>query len=342
MKSNLQAIEDLIKMPIYSIQSTSFLGELSEDQKQIFITSLVRVANSISLIDRRRITITFRGDSNRNLSYKLSSTNEPLSEDMMFDLYFYFGDKAKHFYARNNDAVNNSLVMKCIEDYCKATFEFIYDEISKALRSQDREIIDFMVTNTEFACFFNGKNKDIFIDCMSRLPKYGRDYYFYFLHTAGWKPFSEMSFLVSTSRNYDAAATTFGLGGEKQYITYYLVPEPFENFAVSHTKTKKYESMLRDSGMPLYNGKTIYPNEQEIAIKGALLPNFILGVRDVTENRFIANPHLFTTINRKRSITSGLYIDQSDFMSRLCLTNYKSGTKTYLDGWYRTIHKIHP
>lgn len=338
MKTTLQAIEDLFDIPIYSIDTERTLELLSDDKLNFFHKTLLQVANSISMFPSRRVTLTFRGDSDVNLSRKLSSGYDPLSEDMIFDLYFLFGDKAKHFYEIRDDYIANSSWMKGIEDYCEKTFDFIFDKIRQELKSKSKDIKEFKLAHPEFSDFFLGNNKNKFIAVLSDVPKYGRDYYLYFLHTAGWIGLCEMSFLVSTSRSYNVA-TKFGVEGDKQYVTYYIIPEPFEEFAVSQSRSKKYEEFLTDGGLPIYKGKAIHPSEQEVAVKAALFPHFILGVRDVTENRFIANPHIFSGANATRSIIYGLYIDQSGFDFKLNLTNYKRGTETFLDGWYKTIRR---
>lgn len=290
------------------------------------------------MLSSRRVTLTFRGDSDINLSYKLSSNRDLLSEDLMFDLYFFFGEKAKHFYEVNDDEIVNSKWMKEIEDYSENTLDFIFDKIHRELKSKSKEIKEFKLAHPEFCDYFGGDNKGRFISTLSEIPKYGRDYYLYFLHTAGWIGISQISFLVSTSLSYDAA-TNFGTDGNKQYVTYYIIPEPFDDFAVSHLRAKKYEPFLKDKGLPLYSGKTIHPFEREVAVKAALFPHFILGVRDVTENRFIANPHLFSITNQARSIIHGLDIDQYGFTAKLNFTNFKRGTETFLDGWYKTIRR---
>jgi len=338
VKTAIQAIEDLFDIPIYSTGPASQFEPLSEQNLILFYKSLLSIANSMSMLSSRRVTLTFRGDSDINLSYKLSSNRDLLSEDLLFDLYFFFGEKAKHFYEVKDDEIVNSKWMKEIEDYSEHTLDFIFDKIQRELKSKSKEIKEFKLAHPEFCDYFGGDNKERFISTLSEIPKYGRDYYLYFLHTAGWIGISQISFLVSTSLSYDAA-TNFGTDGNKQYVTYYIIPEPFDDFAVSHLRAKKYEPFLKEKGLPLYSGNTIHPSEREVAVKAALFPHFILGVRDVTENRFIANPHLFSRANQARSIIQGLDIDQSGFAAKLNLTSYKRGAETFLDGWYKTIRR---
>lgn len=340
MKTAIRAIEDLFDIPIYSADPASQFEPLSGQNLSLFYKSLLSIVNSMSMsmLSSRRVTLTFRGDSDISLSKKLSSDRDLLSEDLMFDLYFFFGEKAKHFYEVKDDEIVNSKWMKEIEDYSENTLNFIFDKIKLELKSKSKDIKEFKLVHPEFCDYFGGDNKGRFISTLSEIPKYGRDYYLYFLHTAGWIDISRISFLVSTSLSYDAA-TKFGTDGNKQYVTYYIIPEPFDDFAVSHLRAKKYEPFLKDKGLPLYSGKTIHPAEREVAVKAALFPHFILGVRNVTENRFIANPHLFSRANQARSIIQGLDIDQSGFAEKLNCTNFKRGTETFLDGWYKTIRR---
>jgi len=130
VKTAIQAIEDLFDIPIYSAGPASQFEPLSEQNLSLFYKSLLSIANSMSMLSSRRVTLTFRGDSDINLSYKLSSNRDLLSEDLLFDLYFFFGEKAKHFYEVKDDEIVNSKWMKEIEDYSEHTLDFILTKFS--------------------------------------------------------------------------------------------------------------------------------------------------------------------------------------------------------------------
>lgn len=66
---------------------------------------------------------------------------------------------------------------------------------------------------------------------------------------------------------------------------------------------------------------SFHPEENEISIKGCILPHYILGVYDTDNKEFIVNPHSLT---KKRDwIGHGFDIDQKTFSKFIKTTEYK-------------------
>jgi hypothetical protein len=82
----------------------------------------------------------------------------------------------------------------------------------------------------------------------------------------------------------------------------YIVPSPLCEWAVTHLSTLSYEKELEEKGLPLYKRTAIYPDEKEVAIKGGLFQDQILGIKNIQNDNFIVNPHIFESFNAPCSI----------------------------------------
>ena len=331
-----EVLEKIMCCNLETIQNTTFLEPLTDEQNSKFVEIIQIILVHLSKSDETRITLSFRGENHENLKSKLSREKNDMSEVMLTSLLFYFGDKAKHYYKIKESEVKKYRWIKNIEDYDQDTFNTIFKKIKDVLKSSKKEILEFNKNQPEFIKFFKEDNQEQFTSKLLYGDNLARDYYLYFLHTSGKIGIGEKSLFVSTSLSYDIAVKFSGEEG-KRYVIYYLVPEPFENFAVSYMRAKHYEPWLKENGLPIYNGNAIYPLQHEVAVKGALFSHFILGIKMIGEDRFLANPHLFNERNSNEAILGGLYIDQRDFENRLHETKYIRGVCTYFDGIYQTI-----
>jgi len=337
MKSSENELHELPKCGLETIQAST-LEPLNENQKEKLDQIISIVSKHLSYTDEGRVTLTFRGVNRDHLTSKLSSKVTSLSDEKLFSLLFYFGDKAKQYYISEDTKASGLRWLQKIEDFSQETYSTIFEKIRYVLKSEKREVRTFCKQNKEFADFFlNDNNRSIFISSLIEETNFGRDYYLYFLHTAGEIGIrNNKSIFVSTSLSFDLAVKFSGNSGEG-YVIYYIIPEPFENFAISYKRVQSYEPWLTAQSLPIYNGEALYPEQYEVAIKGALFSSFILGVRVIEKNRFIVNPYLFQEPNAIESILIGLYIDQTDFIKRLGETGYRRGVGIYLEGTYRTI-----
>ncbi|HCT64805.1 MAG TPA: hypothetical protein DIC60_06015 [Lachnospiraceae bacterium] len=338
MRSSENELHELFACNLETIQASTFLEPMSKDQKAMFTQNISIVLKHLSHTDESKVTLTFRGDNRGHLTSKLSSKTTPLSEEKLISLLFYFGDKSKHYYKFEDIKARNLRWLQRIEDFREKTYSVIFEKTRQVLKSKKEVVRFFCDQNKEFAEFFLNDNKSVFVSSLIRETNFARDYYLYFLHTAGKIGAGDKSVLVSTSLSRDVAVKFSGDSGER-YVIYYIIPEPFENFGISYTRVQCYEPWLTEHLLPIYKGKALYPEQHEVAVKGALFSSFILGVRVLGQNKFIVNPHLFQAPNTIGSILSGLLIDQTDFENRLIRTGYWRGVGTYLDGAYETIHR---
>ncbi|WP_208624153.1 hypothetical protein [Prosthecochloris sp. ZM] len=337
-KTPMENLARIYDCKIETIQDSTFLEVVTETQKRKLFESLQRIATCMKRPHPNHLTLTFRGDNSLNLTPKLTSSSTVIQEHKLVSLLFYFGDKAKHFYEFEDEEAKNSRWITRIEDHADGTAEVIFNKIKRLIKSKNERVVRFCARNPAFESYFKGNNKEHFVKMLKEDKKYGRDYYLYLLHTAGKIGIGNKSLLVSTSRSYNIAELFAG-EAETRYIIFYIIPSPIKYHAVSHTLKNSYEQSLKKNGLPIYEGASLYPDQNEVAIKGALFSHHILGMMVVGENRFIANPHLFKEGNSVDSFSTGLNFDQSNFEKDLCGTGYKRGVGTFLDGYYHTVKR---
>ncbi len=325
-------LEELLTSKLETIQVSTFLEPLTAPQTAMFKEIVTNLGVQADNTPDRKVSLVFRGDKLKNLANKLSTKGACLLDDKIPALLFYFGDKARQYYKDDDAAAKDLRWLTKIEDASEKTCSAIFENIQKVLAQPDFR--EPSRSDKDFTAYFSANNLSTFTSQLVN-DHTARDYYLYFLHTAQIN-LGDNSFLVSTSLSYDVALEFSG-GLPHGCVIYYVVPEPLEKFAVSHLRMQKYEPTLIGRGLPTYKGKTPYPQECEVAIRGALFSCFILGLRILSGNRFIVNPHLFSNANAVDSILEGLKIDQSDFEDRLNDTGYARGVGTRLDGNFHTI-----
>lgn len=334
----LSALEKIFKSELLTIQGAT-LTPLSHSQKVKLYSATNRISYHLGRPSNDKVSLVFRGDNFSHLSEKLSSFPGILREEKMLSLLFYFGDKAKHYYKYDDEEIANSRWIKNIEDLSRESAKEIFKKTRKVIKTKRDDIFDFRENNTDFVRYFEGDNIDKFSNLLVGNSKL-RDYYLYFLHTSGKIGIGDKSLLVSTSLSYDIARQFSGENGTK-YIIYYVIPSPINNFAITPYFTGMDKAIKNsNSSLPIYNGKSLYPEQHEVAIKGALFAHHMLGVMVLKESNdeiFIANPHMFSNENSPSSILKGLTFDQSDFKKRLGECGYSRGVGTFLDGNYSTI-----
>lgn len=309
---------------LFTIDSNNSIKRFSEVENKIFKNARKCLEKATQYKKNRR-TITFRGFTDAHQSNRLNG----------FELskLFYFGDKAQSYY-KTDENILTKQYLSCIEDCSPKTLDYIFNEIKNLL--QENSLRYFSGNNPEFVNFFQDSNKPNFFSYSPSLREKIRDYYLYLLHTAGDSVVKSKSFLVSTSLEHKMAEEY----SDDEYVIIYIVPAPLCTFAVTHKFALSYETELEKNGFPLYKGAAIHPEENEIAIKGALFPNHILGIKDMKNKKFIVNPHIFEKPNTPSSIVrKGLIFNQSDISNRLEETNYHSGVFIYKGILFGTLPK---
>lgn len=330
-------LDELLTCQLETIQSSSFLEPLTTSQIKMFNDVVTILRTQLDNGSPNQVNLVFRGDRLDYLASRLTTKRKRLKKiDKISAYLFYFGDKARHYYKHDDAAAKNLRWLTQIEDASEKTCSAIFENIKRVLDQPG--FLEFRRSNKSFANYFSADNLLMFTSQIAG-DQTARDYYLYFLHTAGRTGIWDSSVLVSTSLSYDKA-WEFSGGLPGGCIIYYVVPEPLQRFAVSHLRMKSYESKLLENGLPTYKNKTLYAEECEIAIRGALFSCFIFGLKVLNGNRFIVNPHLFSEVNiAADSILKGLIIDQSDFAERLNDTGYFRGVCTRFDGSYKTLSR---
>ncbi|ELA8127998.1 hypothetical protein ACTNNG_004541 [Vibrio parahaemolyticus] len=308
-----------------TIQSSTFLEPLEDAQQEKLEMAIQH------LLSEKGSTIVFRGVSRSHLLPILSNSSEEVSEAKMVSLLFYFGEKAKHYYKVDDEEAFESRWVKSIEDKTAQSASVIFSKIRKVLKNKKIEVSRFKENNPQFASFFLSDNKKLFVQTIKSDAKL-RDYYLYFLHTAGLIGIQDKTLLVSTSKKY-SVTKDFISADESSYIICYVIPREFSKYAISHDCVQSDDYVRKVSTeLPLYGGHALYDEQFEVSVKGALFAHHIFGVLHLSEegNVFYANPHLFSEVNSPEAISDGLWFDQSDFESRLKSSKYHRGVGLYI------------
>ncbi len=326
-------LEEILTCHVFTIQDSTFLKPINEYQEQKLNDVIAFLTTVATDNTERSANLVFRGDKLSNLANRLTCKRHDLTLENITSLLFYFGDKARHYYKYEDSSAMARRWLSRIEDTSESTSAIIFDKIVEVVGRRASE--KFRKSNKAFSEFFVADNRSRFVGELSD-DQTARDYYLYFLHSASSARLGCNTVLVSSSLSYDCPF-------ERQKdepdgsIIYYIVPEPLERYAVSHLRMIAFDKSLEARGLPIYQNRALHPDEDEVAIRGALFSSFMLGLRTMSDNHFIANPHLFTEENGIESIISGLNFDQGDFMDRLSDTGYGCGVGTRLDGYFRTM-----
>lgn len=310
-----------------------------------------------SQIDRLRVAIDslepvdpqfsplrlFRGDSKGNLKRQLlRDASSWAGDDILYARLFYFGEKAHHFSLDDDDAIAQRNWLTNIADAGPGTFHWLFDKIHRVVGYRYQRVQTFCAENVEFAGYFgNSRCKS---DLLSRVSRCGpvqrsliRDYYLYFLHTYGRRGVRDQSLLISASESL-SQARRFRDRTQENVVMYIFVPGGFNRYAVSSHLGGHRLRAVRTAGLPLYRANTgLYSEQREVALRGAIFPQLILGVDDRDQNRFVVNPHLLrmysSTISRIRS--EGIWIDQNGFELLINETGYRRYASVDPRGRYR-------
>lgn len=281
--------------------------------------------------DKDNIQILYRGESKIVLEEKLK---ERYDNYKFFEHLFFVGDKAKFFFKETSSSIENREYLKSISDVDDETFKFIFKSLHYIFTSEDivreskqRELNQFKTNEFSFVQFFSDLTNVIkFLDAkkfeilkteenLIRL----RDYYLYLLHTYGME---NASLFVSTSMKRKIAKDKF-TNKNQGIIFWYFIPKPTHYYGVSYLSFQKSQSICEDCNLPTYD-RCFYPQDDEVSIKGALFPHFILGIEDRLDKKFVVNPHIFKQTKKHIPLIpqKGLFINQENFSDKIISTGY--------------------
>lgn len=321
----MHPFEGLLSTSLVTPSHDMDLNELTADQTDTFI----RASKLISTAYRKNnLLITYRGDGYANLA---SALNVPTDEQgLVYQRAFYFGNKAKHYLERQ-DKISRRPHLTSIEDVNDSTFIFIFDKIAEISRNADVDRERFWSQNIGLCKFFSQpSNKDYFVTKVkneSQVVKAKvRDYYLFLLHTAGKRGVTKESLLVSTSISWEAAAKFNNKNDARKVIYFYFIPTPFDKYCVTANVESELYPVVRSLGLPSYTrGSGLFYWQREVAVRGGLLPHFMLGIHRVDLDQFVVNPHLLKMPREKLPfiIERGIEINQNDFDERIKETSYQ-------------------
>jgi hypothetical protein len=274
----------------------------------------------------------YRGQKKENLK-KLF--NENYGTKKFFDYLFMIGEKAKNYHFKKQDASNQDALsyLLRIDSNEIEVFQIIFERF-KSIFSNTRiskEQRKFMNAHEKFYTFFlEEDNIDKFIKIVKNINSSERillrDYYLFLLHTISSNSKKSLikPLFVSTSTKDSVAKGFAGLHEGKLdegIMLYYFIPEHLSKSSMSVENNNLANELCEQLNLPIYN-ETYYPEQFEVAIKGALFPHFIFGLFDFERDYFIINPHILKQSDISYILKKGLYIDQSGFNKMIEQTSY--------------------
>lgn len=280
---------------------------------------------------KKECLLLYRGDEVRNIKKKIFLGDEEYSKTKLLEELFFIGDKARHLYL-DADA-KNRLALKGLNDCSFETFEYIFDKMNSMCRAGVGGRVE-KCTSDYFRSYFKSSGVSCFLDIIKQVDdEYCllkiRDYYLYILHTAGTQGVRPETMLVSATTN-EKVAQQFSRCDKKnkgKILIHYFLPAPFYRLAVAPQLLEfgSHESIVTQFGLPTYEPRGLFPEQQEVAVKGALFPHFILGVELIDENLFVVNDAVreISAENYGNVLKYGFGIDQKDFLKRVKNTAYK-------------------
>lgn len=295
-----------------------------------------------------QLLLTFRGDNKKALGDRLFK--KKVTETDAYITLFYLGEKSKHFYKNSCASLQRLQHFKHIADESADTFSYVFRRMSYALSlenyrtsNQKKAVKRFINKNIQFCEFFTkALNEKCFVSKCTVEPQLGtsiRDYYLYLLHTFGRMGISDLSFFVSSSRNYEQALsfTKESKADSSPIVFVYFIPYPFANYGIDLKIILETNEAITKRGLPIYTSD-LYPKQEEFCVKGGLFPHFLLGVLEPDVRRFVVNYHLFNDENSDTSvnITRGFCVNQSDFLTLLRKSGYVGYLTRHWSGAYQS------
>jgi hypothetical protein len=264
----------------------------------------------IELTRKRIIQPIYRGDSLRNLCYRLNiEFNEMNTEiETLLHRLFMVGEKAQRYYTDNENFR--------IEEAHNYVFDRIVQYYNDSIKSKNKNTMFFFERNENFTKFFSNKaNKKIFIQKIEKI-KYQeriniRNYYLIMLHQLAAINYKKKSHFVSTSKEYKIAEMFANGKREKHRVILHCW------FPIRANK-----NTILKHGLPTYSFHP-YQYQREYSILGGILPHFISGLEFIETKEFYPNPNIFRQDIDNSTFLNGIKINQQDFHNIVNLTNYK-------------------
>jgi hypothetical protein len=348
MLSNFrETLHTIFAGEIYTIAEKTNTSRLLNKKESITVDTVCQSFQD----NKDKIQILYRGESKITLEDKLK---ESYGSYKFFEHLFFVGEKAKFFFKETSSSIENREHLKSISDVDDATFKFIFKSLHYIFTSEDivreskqRELNQFKTNEFSFVQFFSDLTNVIkFLDAkkfeilnteenLIRL----RDYYLYLLHTYGME---NASLFVSTSRKRKIAQKFSNKDKDNSIIFWYFIPKPIHYYGVSYLSFQESQAICEDCNLPTYD-RCFYPQDDEVSIKGALFPHFILGIEDRLGKKFVVNPHIFKQTKKHIPLIpqKGLFINQENFSDKIINSGYTGYVNRWNDKglYFNTFHR---
>ena len=294
---------------------------LSNIQKEYFF-------NCVNKIYKNNDKFIYRGDKKEKL-YSIYGLKHIYNDDNNFqDKLFVLGAKATMFLTNDIPGLNQI----DIDQADNNVFSYIFRMLSNLLQrtsafgSIGRSMYHFRKKEETLNDFFcKSSNESIFITNTNKLNSKEqiivRDYYLALLHHVSKSEYYSSSFLLSTTTNfsqaYKFAWRREDTDSQNPLIIFGWIPNQYEGIlSVPDSRILKTKVDMEAYNLPVYE-KSFFPFQQEITLKGGLLPHYLLGYlhRNGADEIFEINPTLFQTDDLWDGIE--LPVDQRNFNQRI-------------------------
>ena len=316
-------------------------NELSQEQ----ILKLWEFYNLLSGSTNSKFIL--RGESDRNLTRQFNVDSH--NPNLLAKCLFTTGEKGRICWEENGGYDPDDTSNENFLNICSSLIKYIDDGI-KSGGNHAKRLKTFCDKNEDF--YMGIKNETALVEAYEKLEYEDKRkvnlYYLAIAHTINDREYRDFSTFISTTTNA-RVADCFA----KDVIIYGWVPKTNWN---SSAKRRTIEHVvindkftIMNTGLP-YCKVSVFPNQEEIAIRCGLLPHFIIGF--AIENDFYVNPAVFTAIDTMHELRSfkelsayrrgirlrGLNINQENFEDFCRRTNFKR-YYTFDEEVY-TMHKV--
>ena len=288
-----------------------------------------------------------RGESNRNLMRQFNADSH--TPDLLASCLFMTGEKVRMCWEENGGYDPDDTSNENFLNICRSLIKYIEDGVNSG-GNRAKRIKSFCEKNEEF--FAGIKNESALIEAYEKLePEDKRKVNLYYLaiaHTINDREYRDVSSLISTTTNANVADRF-----AHDLIIFGWVPKIIGKNSVwrrtiEHVDINDKQPIMQ-TGLP-YCKVSVFPNQEEIAIRCGLLPHFIIGF--AIEKDFYVNPAVFSAIEtmheldsfrglsayRRKVLLYGLEINQENFEEFCQRTNFKR-YYTFDEGGYK-IHRV--
>ncbi|WP_044414956.1 hypothetical protein [Halarcobacter anaerophilus] len=299
----MQNLNDLLSSSKIRIVNTAQnrLQELNKNQTEIFNNYKSLILDKLKKLE---INISYRGDKKSILKKTMFQGTDKYHDYDFYSRIFNLGGKTKQCYTGGND-----FTIKKIDDTSSETFKNIFNELNDIFNNYiDDEDIGyklqlFRIYNPDIYKFFStNSNLEKFEELINPLCSneliWIRDYYIYLIHVFGKTKIYYNSPLISTSYSFNTAKS-FGTNKNQHddcIIYIYLITMPMEEIGIDEGYLDGFKTYQSFSAFPLIK-KTVFPEEKEFSVFGALFPHNIIGIYDLKKDKTIINSHLFLNNN---------------------------------------------